>query len=69
MSVREQIIYDIAQLPEYALQPISIIVKEIITLNTKTDVKKQPVFGSGKGKMRIADDFDEPLDELKEYMV
>ena len=32
------------------------------------DIKPRPVFGSGKGKMWIADDFDAPLDELKEYM-
>lgn len=31
-------------------------------------VETRPVYGSGKGLMRIADDFDEPLDELKDYM-
>jgi len=35
---------------------------------TVADTKPCPVFGSGKGKMWIADDFDAPLDELKEYM-
>jgi len=30
--------------------------------------KTVPVFGSGKGKMWIAEDFDAPLEELKEYM-
>jgi len=29
----------------------------------------KPVFGSGKGIFgKMADDFDEPLDEMKEYM-
>jgi len=32
------------------------------------DTKTRPIFGSGKGKMWIADDFDDMLDELKEYM-
>ena len=32
------------------------------------DIKPRPIFGSGRGKMWIADDFDAPLDELKEYM-
>ena len=32
------------------------------------DTKPRPVFGSGKGKMWISDDFDAPLDELNEYM-
>ena len=31
-------------------------------------VKKKPKFGSAKGKYIIADDFDAPLDDLKEYM-
>ena len=30
--------------------------------------KPQPVFGSGKGMFTIPDDFDEPLEDLKEYM-
>ena len=70
MSVKEQLISDIKLLPDYALQAVSIIVKEIITLNyeKETEAKQRPVFGSGKGKMWIADDFDAPLEELKEYM-
>ena len=57
MSVKEQIINDIKQLPDYALQAISIIVKEIVALNSEMTAKQRPVFGSGKGKMWIADDF------------
>ncbi|TAF23941.1 MAG: DUF2281 domain-containing protein [Runella slithyformis] len=30
--------------------------------------EKKPVFGSFKGKIEMADDFDEPLDDFKEYM-
>lgn len=30
--------------------------------------KPHPVYGSGKGMMQIAEDFDAPLDELREYM-
>jgi hypothetical protein len=30
--------------------------------------KKKPKFGSAKGKYIIADDFDAPLDDLKDYM-
>ncbi|WP_428657458.1 type II toxin-antitoxin system VapB family antitoxin [Runella sp.] len=30
--------------------------------------EKRPVFGSFKGKIVMSDDFDEPLDEFKEYM-
>ena len=41
---------------------------EIIVMPAETKDAKRPVYGSGKGKMWISDDFDAPLDELKEYM-
>lgn len=30
--------------------------------------KKQPQFGMAKGVFKMSDDFDEPLDDFKEYM-
>ncbi len=30
--------------------------------------RRQRIFGSAKGLIRIADDFDEPLDDFQEYM-
>jgi len=68
MSIKQQIINDIELLPDHTLQAISVIVKEFILLNHMAEVKPRPVFGSGKGLMYIANDFDEPLEELKEYM-
>jgi len=68
MSVKEQLINDIKQLPDYALQAISIIVREIIAISTEVEENRRPIFGSGRGKMWIADDFDAPLEELLEYM-
>ena len=68
MSVKEQLIDDIKQLPDYALQSLSIIVKEIAVINSKMGTNRRPIFGSGKEKMWIADDFDAPLEELREYM-
>jgi hypothetical protein len=29
---------------------------------------RQPVFGSAKGMIRMADDFDAPIDDFREYM-
>ena len=29
---------------------------------------RHPVFGSAKGQVRIREDFDEPLDDMAEYM-
>jgi len=68
MSVKEQLFNDIELLPDHTLQAISIIVREIMILNTESETKPRPIFGSGKGQMWISDDFDAPLDELKEYM-
>ena len=68
MSTKEQLINDIKQLPDYALQSLSIFVKEIASTNYEFDANRRPVFGSGRGKMWIADDFDAPLEDLREYM-
>ena len=68
MSAKEQLINDIKLLPEHTVQIISLIVREFIVLHSKTEAAARPVFGSGKGQMWIADDFDAPLEELREYM-
>lgn len=68
MSIREQLISDIKTLPEHTLQAISVIVRELTAKNSKSKEDLRPVYGSGKGQMWIADDFDAPLEELKEYM-
>jgi len=36
--------------------------------SVKTEQNKVPVFGSAKGKYRMADDFDAPLEDFKDYM-
>ena len=64
MSIKDQLINDIKLLPEHTLQIVGIVVKEFLTLHSKTETTARPVFGSGKGQMWIADDFDAPLDEL-----
>jgi len=67
MSIKDQLINDIKLLPESTVEAISIIVKELIERSSEVQGFSRPVFGSGKGKMWIADDFDEPLEELREY--
>lgn len=37
------------------------------SLQSKNPFNK-PVFGSGKGMFEMSDDFDEPLEDFKEYM-
>jgi hypothetical protein len=34
----------------------------------ETEQKKTPVFGCAKGQFRMADDFDAPLEDFKDYM-
>ena len=31
-------------------------------------IKKTPVFGCAKGHYKMSDDFDEPLEDFKDYM-
>lgn len=40
----------------------------IIVMYEKEAMKPLPVYGSGKGLMRIADDFDAPLEDFRDYM-
>jgi prevent-host-death family protein len=40
----------------------------VVKLIPVTPVKRRPQFGSAKGLVTISDDFDEPLEEFKEYM-
>ena len=68
MLLQEELINDIKLLPEHMLRAVSVMVKEALTLASEPEQKLRPVYGSGKGKMWIADDFDEPLEELREYM-
>jgi hypothetical protein len=68
MITQEQLISDIKLLPDSALQAVAMLVKEMITLNTTKESTPKPIYGSGRGKMRISNDFDAPLEELREYM-
>jgi hypothetical protein len=43
--------------------------KAILTFTPAvTEQKKTPVFGCAKGQFRMADDFDAPLEDFKDYM-
>ena len=43
----------------------------ILTFTATSEASKQkktPVFGCAKGQFRMADDFDAPLEDFKDYM-
>ena len=43
--------------------------RTILTFTPETqELKKVPVFGCAKGQFKMAADFDEPLDDFREYM-
>lgn len=42
--------------------------QQAVKLTPVLPVKRRPTFGSAKGLVTIADDFDEPLEDFKEYM-
>ena len=47
---------------------VSDFVDFLATKRRKSQEKKKPRFGSGKGMFVMKPDFDEPLDDFKEYM-
>ncbi|MDZ8109528.1 MAG: type II toxin-antitoxin system Phd/YefM family antitoxin [Nostoc sp. ChiSLP02] len=42
--------------------------KPVVKLMPVEPVKRRPKFGSAKGIVTIADDFDAPLEDFQEYM-
>ena len=69
MTIRQQLITDVERLPEHSLRLVSALVKEIISMEEKSESVRPPFkFGSMAGKVRMSDDFDAPIDDMKEYM-
>lgn len=55
-------------LPDELKAEVADFVDFLADKNKKQLEKKKPVFGSGKGMFLMKPDFDEPLDDFKEYM-
>ena len=69
MTLKQQLIADVERLPERSLRLVSVLVKEIISMEEKPKSVRPPFkFGSMAGKVRMSDDFDAPIDDMKEYM-
>lgn len=58
----------LATLPDDLKAEVSDFVDFLATKRKKSLEKKKPRFGSGKGMFIMKPDFDEPLDDFKEYM-
>jgi hypothetical protein len=57
----------IKHLPNDLQKEVNSFVDYLLTKTKAKSQKKQPVFGSGKGKIVLSKDFDEALDDFNEY--
>lgn len=63
------ILYQFEMLPENLKQEVLDFVGYLIKkYKVATTPGKGPVFGSSRGKYVMADNFDEPLEDFKDYM-
>uniref|UniRef100_B8HJS6 DUF2281 domain-containing protein n=1 Tax=Cyanothece sp. (strain PCC 7425 / ATCC 29141) TaxID=395961 RepID=B8HJS6_CYAP4 len=77
MTVEAEIIETVSQMPESLKQELLHYAKYLFENYSQVEAaqadvgqpkKKRGGFGILKGKIWMADDFDEPLEDLKEYM-
>ena len=57
----------LASLPENLKSEVEDFI-DFLTTKAQKKEKVKPKFGSGKGMFVIKPDFDQPLDDLKDYM-
>jgi hypothetical protein len=55
-------------LPVELKSEVNDFVDFLVSKNKKNESKKEPKFGCAKGKIFVSPDFDEPLEDFKEYM-
>jgi hypothetical protein len=63
-----QLYTKISYLPTDLKSEVNDFVDFLLTKRKKGFKQKQPKFGCAKGQIYISPDFDEPLDDFKEYM-
>ncbi|MCY7350126.1 MAG: DUF2281 domain-containing protein [Cytophagaceae bacterium] len=62
------LVHKIEKLPPELQTQVADFVDFLWGKKIKPPAEKWPVFGSAKGKYTLAPDFDEPLDDFKEYL-
>ncbi|GGC01074.1 hypothetical protein GCM10011325_30340 [Dyadobacter sediminis] len=55
-------------LPPELKQEVNEFVDSLVQKSASQNQKAVPVFGCAKGKIRMSADFDDPLDDFREYM-
>ncbi|MEO0458258.1 MAG: DUF2281 domain-containing protein [Cyanobacteria bacterium P01_A01_bin.114] len=73
MTIYDITINKLQQLPEPLVKLVNEFIDFLLTTNQKVQQSVQaeqprPQFGSAKGLIEMSDDFDEPLEDFKEYM-
>lgn len=63
-----QLYTEISSLPENLKQEVSHFVEFLKEKSKKNKAIKERQYGYAKGFFTVAPDFDEPLDDFKEYM-
>lgn len=63
-----QLYTKITSLPNDIKAEVNDFIDFLITRKKQGVKKKTPKFGCAKGQIYISPDFDEPLDDFKEYM-
>ena len=59
----------VSKLPDNLKSEVSDFIDFLLSKSSNhNDVKKKPVFGSEKGMFVMKPDFDEPLEDFKDYM-
>lgn len=55
-------------LPDNMKSEVSDFIDFLMAKTNKKPSNKKPKFGSGKGMFKMKPDFDEPIEDFKEYM-
>ena len=58
----------IISLPDELKSEVNDFIDFLLTKRIKEKPAQKSMFGIAKGKIRISSDFDEPLDDFKDYM-
>ena len=62
------ILHKLDQLPDNMKSEVNDFIDFLISKKENNEQTNKPRFGSGKGTFVMQPDFDEPLDDFKEYM-
>lgn len=57
----------LATLPENLKAQVGDFIDFLLQKNKLSGISKKPKFGSGRGMFKIRPDFNEPLDDFKDY--